>query len=646
MNKLRICTFLSSLFLLAGVSGANTVGELILAENGKATSVIVTPESIHPLQQIAIDDFVVAIQKASGATLPVVSEKSAPPASAKTTRLILGPSELTKKLGYPGDDLKLDDYRIHTVNNDLVILAKDLTNNDKVNNIWGNKPSEDTRMSQWALGHLLDRYVGVRWLWPGELGTYIPRKETIAIPHLDVRFRQPLVDREFNVIEDNPDNLRWLGYHHFGGHRENYVTAHSFNKNRANGNWWEEFLETRPDMLAQSPNGKPEQMGKINFFKICISNPDSADEIIRRWEAAGAPDFWDVSPNDGNGFCTCENCRALDKKYGHVEYTKDEIWNRPDHVSLTERYVWFWNQLLRRMQAINPNAKIGVFLYGAFREPPEFQKLTPGVFGFMVRDFNFDSWKAWTDAGVSEIGLRPNWLYMGASGPHLPFKDLGSYIEQARLHNMAVIKMDCFHEYWATQGPTYYLIGRLISRWDLNADDIIKEYCSAFEEAGPAIRSYLKFWEDYHNEVVYNIPAGGSMRVDPNGIYGRESVKHFGQIMHPLRGHWKTLPYVYNEAVMNRARDILETADQKATNEQTHKRIDFLRDGLRMVDLASAYMLAQKDKNGRAMKTGLKNLVEFGEAMKEKHGYWHGKDVFFLKYWGLIGEEYEMSSGQ
>ena len=29
---------------------------------------------------------------------------------------------------------------------------------------------------------VLEDYLGVRWLWPGDLGTYVPRRNTIVIP--------------------------------------------------------------------------------------------------------------------------------------------------------------------------------------------------------------------------------------------------------------------------------------------------------------------------------------------------------------------------------------------------------------------------------------------------------------------------------
>ena len=313
---------------------------------------------------------------------------------------------------------------------------------------------------------------------------------------------------------------------------------------------------------------------------------------------------------------------------------------------LTDRYVWFWNQLILKMRAKNPRAKIGVYLYSAYRNPPKKLRVEAGIVGEMVHGFDFSHWIAWQQAGVEEIGLRPNWLYMGACGPHLPLSVAGHYIEQARSHQMSIISMDCLHEYWATQGPYYYLIARLVSRPDLTTREIRAEYCDAFGDAADVIAEYLDFWEAYHRQVGYNVPAGGSVGIDPDGLYARVSQEHFGQIMHPLRGHWKTLSHIYMPQIMREAGQILDRASSLTADTLTRGRIDFLRDGLRMVELAAHYMTAQEAADDAGMRTDLGHLKRFGDNMREKHGYWHSKDIFFLMWWGLIGDEYAVSPGQ
>lgn len=627
------------LFLILVLNSCDSIEErqsLVLVENNFAKSCIVMPENTVELQRIAVNDFVRTVEQATEVSIPVLSEKDADSVSNDVVKIFIGPTQKTAELGLDGEDLSREEFRIKTIENGVVILARDLVPEENVPNIWNQQASENSRVTQWALGYLLDRYLGVRWIWPGDLGTHIPKTDNFTLPKMDVRVQQPLLRRCFNVISENDKNLLWLNYHHFAGQRKDYHFQHSFRKHSDNGDWWAMYHEAHPDYLAQNPAGKPELFrGKKGRYKLCVSNPDVAKTLIQGWKDAGAPDFWDVSPNDGNGFCTCDNCRALDLKYGQVTYTKQEIWNRPDHVGLTDRYVWFWNKLIKEMRQTNPSATIGVFIYGAFKIPPKTQCLAPGIVGEIVHGFDFEYWKSWTAAGVTELGLRPNWLYMGASAPHLPLSEFGTYMEKARENGMVLIDLDCFHEYWATQGPNYYLFARMVGRPDLNHTEVLEEYVSAFGEASQEIREYLDYWEKYHQKVMYNIPAGGSIWRDTEGIYGTVSKEKFVGLMGVLKGHWKTLPYVYTLQVRDRAKEILNLASAKVSDDIYLRRIDFLRDGLVGLEHAIAYMSADEAHQEVAIKSWMK----FNQEMVEKHGYWSSKDVFFVKYWGLYGKE-------
>lgn len=611
----------------------------MLVKNGKAKAVIIMPEEASELQREAIVDFVDKVRQASGATIDTLTEAEGLKKHG-VAKIVFGPSQLTKKLGVDDADLKDEEFRIIPQGEYLIILARDIIPEVVPGNIWRSKKAENSRVTQWALGYLLDRYVQVRWIWPGELGTYVPELESISLPDTVVSFQQPLVRRCFNVIEENKKNLLWLGYHQFSGERQDLHFQHSFKQGGDNGDWYAKYHETHPEYLAKNPEGKVPPPRKKAFYHLCISNPDVADLIVERWVDAGMPDYWDITPNDGNGFCTCDNCQELDLVYGGQRYSKEEIWKKPKNVSLTDRYVWFWNQIIEKMSALNPEVKVGVFLYSAYRNPPKKLKVSEGVIGEIVHGFDFKYWTEWQDVGVMEIGLRPNWLYMGASGPHMLLHKIGAYIEQARDNGMTLINMDCFHEYWATQGPTYYLITRLIARPDLNTEQVLDEYCEAFGAAAPKIRAYLNYWEDYSEKVAFNIPAGGSLTQDDNGLYAQISREQFGEVMHPLKGHWKIMPYIYNQEVLNPAYQILEEAQHLTTNESGLKRIDFLKDGLKMVERSSQYMLAKSDDEKRMY---MSDLERFGTEMSKKYGYWNSKDSFFIKYWGLYDKEMDSS---
>ncbi|MEM6687875.1 MAG: DUF4838 domain-containing protein [Planctomycetota bacterium] len=633
MSKIFFAIPFALAFLVATASRWASA-EHTLVKEGSANCVIIMPSSPSPQQRFAIDDFLRTLKKASGAEIPTVTPERVTEVPASHVKILIDQKLAHQTLGVLKHDLQDEEFFIRSRGDSIIIAARDLTNRHD---------DKQSLVTTWALSYLLDRHLGVRWLWPGDLGTVIPQAKTISVPKLNVRWQPKLVRRSFNINlipkakTGDDDALRlWAAHHQAAGERVNYRFAHSFRKGSMNGDWFGRFHEAKPEMLARGPDGKVGYpKGKPDRVKICISNPDVTDEILRLWRTAGRPDFWDVTPNDGNCFCCCDDCRALDEKFGGVTYTKDEVWRRPPHVNLTDRYVWFWNGLIRKMRVENAKAKIGVYFYSAYRDPPTQLRLEPGIIGEIVHGFDFELWKSWQAAGASEIGLRPNWWHMGANAPHLPLRTVGAYIEKARDSGMRWIAMDTLVEYWATQGAYYYLVARLIARPDLTTKDIIDEYCDSFKESSNAIREYLHFWESYHRTVAYNIPAGGSLSQDAKGLYEKVSRERFGSVVHPLRGHWQTLPWIYPPEVLDQANLKLTLARNLAGDEVTRRRIDFLIDGLGQLERTIAIVKTPKNDRGKLIKP----FKQATRVNQQKHGYWGLDGLWIMSHWGVFGKE-------
>ncbi|MEX0322707.1 MAG: DUF4838 domain-containing protein [Puniceicoccaceae bacterium] len=609
-------------FFSTGLKASHTLTPII--RGGQINCAVVLPENVTELQQIAADEFRSVIEQASGGSLLIATEGDS---TGSRIPIFVGPSKATIRMGYSGDDLKKEEFRIIVEKDAIILLAKDIPNK--------NRPDRQSMVTAWAFAYLMDRYMGVVKIWPGDLGTVVPKVKNLNLPHMDIRVQPKLFYRSFRNAYD-PDINLWNAFYQSAGFRESRAVLHSFRKGKNNGDWWGRFHEDKPEMLARGPDGKVGHApGRPHFCKICISNPEVTDEIIRLWKEAGAPDYWDITPNDGTRFCTCDGCRELDRKYGDVEYTREEIWMRPAHVNLTDRYVWFWNQLISRMRETNPNIKVGVYFYSAYRNPPKKLQLEPGIFGAMVPIMDTTNWDAWIEAGASEIGLRPNWYYMGACGPSLHLHTMGNYIEHARENGMVLINMDSLYGFWATQGIKYYLTARLAQRYDLSTDDVIEEYCSAFGNAASDIRKYVDYWEAYEDKVAWNIPAGGMSSVNPDGLYESYCRDKFGKVLHPLQGHWRALSGIYSPDVMNKARDILQTAMAKAKDPLTRKRIDYLKAGLDHVELCAALVDAPKSEK----QAFVRRVADFNKEMTREFGYWGSRELFMMQTFGILGKE-------
>ncbi|MFW6060591.1 MAG: DUF4838 domain-containing protein, partial [Phycisphaeraceae bacterium] len=436
--------------------------------------------------------------------------------------------------------------------------------------------------------YFLDRHMGVRWLWPGEAGTHVPRHETVAVPALDVRERptleqrvlwthlhrrrfddsQPLLLDAAQYEQLKAEHRAWERRHQLGS-QSRFDFGHAF------GQWWQQYRDEHADYFAVPPEGQSQPHPNANRVKLCVSNPAVVERVVREWREAGAPDNWNVCPNDGAGFCVCDDCRALDAP---AMQDPSAVWE--GRANLTGRYVHFWNALLAKMRPINPDVRLSAYAYSAYRDAPSTKReLAPGMVLGVVDSFEaYDSWRAWHDAGAS-LFLRPNWWHMGAVAPHLLLHEQGRFFQFAREHGMVGFKFDSLMGYWGTQGVQYYLIARLSARPDLGVDDVIEEYCAAFGDAAPQIRQYIEYWEDHAQRVAFSVPAGGAAPRREAGLYAR-LLEETGQEDTPLLAAWRLMGTLYDDAALAPAARLLDEAMTRADNPRARERVRFLQDGL------------------------------------------------------------------
>ena len=106
----------------------------------------------------------------------------------------IGDTKLSASLGLSGRDLPLEGYRIKTTGNVLLLMGSDVRSGS----------STALEGSRHAAVALLERHLGCRWLWPGELGEIVPRSATVRIPAMD----------EEDVPAIRQRTLRNYGYGH------------------------------------------------------------------------------------------------------------------------------------------------------------------------------------------------------------------------------------------------------------------------------------------------------------------------------------------------------------------------------------------------------------------------------------------------
>ena len=626
----------SVLLLMLFAADANVASNalpdgLVIVENGAAKSAIVLADPANAFSRLAAEELQEPIERASGAKLPIVSPDEAKMLPPQMVRLVLGPGPLTETLGIDARKLPPQAYRIKTAGNAIVLAGHDL-------GTYGpNKPisRQATPATLYAVSHLLDYELGVRWLWPGEVGTYVPTRRTIIIRTLDITAQPQPARRDFSVSlsksmgKENASRLpaktvqkmldetmRWWARHHLGGESP-LRFGHSF------AAWWSKYHDAHPDYFAHPPEGQ--KQGKPDRVKLCQGNPAVIEQILSEWKAAGMPDAWNICPNDSRGFCTCPRCRAMDGPE-LAAATPEEIWH--GDVDLSRRHLTFCNLVLRAMKAIRPNVMLCSYAYSSYRYLPENCPVEPGLALEFVGSYSQrDQWQRWADAGV-HLGLRPNWLHSGAIAPYLPLRQMGEFYHYACGHGMLIFHYDSLLGYWGTQGPNYYLLARLAGRPDLSVDQVIEEYASAFGPAAPAVRRYLEYWMRYTARVAMVVNAGGSVSGDGERLYEKICKEHDIPTS-ALVGSWRVLPYLYGDEVLKPAESVLDDAARLAAGDgRVAARIQFLRDGLQHLRLTRDEIeLAYRSKRPDAatqteLARRMAELHALRDALSPRHVVW------------------------
>ena len=173
-----------------------------------------------------------------------------------------------------------------------------------------------------------------------------------------------------------------------------------------------------------------------------------------------------------------------------------------EYVSLTDRMVWFWNEVAARVTARVPDARLAVYAYSCYKAPPLRETLHPSLaVGFVGFDYASDAarrqaradWDAWSRA-TGTLYWRPNLLLFARreGTPALYARKLGEDFAYVAKRSLKGTDFDSCAHHWATEGLNYYVLARLLWRPDADVDALVEDYCrSGFGKGWRQVREYF-----------------------------------------------------------------------------------------------------------------------------------------------------------
>jgi hypothetical protein len=534
--------------LLTATACATPSRAATLVEKGQPRAVIILPEKPSPVAEGAARVLRDHIRQMSGAELPIRREDQVTGSPSKDRVWVLvGEGKLTAKLGLTSNGLGPGGIVLVAKGDVLALFGTDA------------RTPADPSGTRYAVTTFLEDQLGVRYLWPGELGKVVPHRETIVVADFQHRFTPRLAQRRIRSMpyhdriqvgldrlgftKGDYERLRveaqrtraespdWFDWHRLGG-TLNLSAGHAF------GQLWAKYGKDHPEWFALQPDGSRDQSRNPDRARLCKSNPDLiaaiAKEKIEELNRNPALLGVSIGPNDGGrmSFCTCPKCEALDSPKGR----KVLLWDftsgsRRDfeHVSLTDRMVYFWNAIAERVAKVHPDKLLVVDAYSAYAAPPVERKLHPNLvvrfapLGYHDEDYRQESlrdWEGWSKA-AKRIYFRPNLMLAGRRDgmPLLYVHKFGKDFRYLADHGMIGTDFDSCCHHWATQGLNYYVVARLHWNPEQDVDALVDDYCQAgFGPAGKSVRRYLDRLEALMNEAAAR--KGKATAFSPEALAG------------------------------------------------------------------------------------------------------------------------------
>jgi len=236
----------------------------------------------------------------------------------------------------------------------------------------------------------LETHLGCRWLAGDEVGEQIPRRLRVRIP-TSTRVERPSMPVRTFFLRREPEMWWALRNRLNGFYTREFVESLGTGTRRSllylpadQGGihaWYrivpaQKYFDKHPEYFAMI-DGK-RTPGSLRSGQICTTNPDVirivADAARAYFEQDPAARVFSIAPNDGYGWCECESCRALDEQLGGARN-----WAARNQPIVTDRLLYFANQVAERALDGLPNRELFIFAYVNYVVPPQVVKPREGV---------------------------------------------------------------------------------------------------------------------------------------------------------------------------------------------------------------------------------------------------------------------------
>lgn len=468
---------MTGLLLWAGV-GASAVE---LVRDGRPVSAIVLPAEPLAKETLAAEELVEHVKVMSGAVVPVLAAEAVPEGLLPVFLGRAAEAGLDAASLAAGKNPSTFTVRVRPERVDIRGLSDEGT--------------------LFGVYELLEQ-VGFRWYMPGEFGRVVPEGRTVTVQEQMETQAPSIIWRKLQHLDNG---VPWARRARLGG-EERSTGRHGIPGLGRNA-----FAE-HPEWYSYDAS-----RGERRPRQDCLSNPEVLQRAIEgvRQEAAeqgGEAQYVGAASHDGGGYCECEKCKALDQ--GVYDPTADR-------ESMSDRYIWFFNQILEALEEEFPNLHIVHYTYGAHMMPPVIEmnpRIVPvfapitidrlrGMDNPMSPDRHLLRWliDEYTERGVREMYYRG--YYHNLACPQFPLSQLDQIENETRVFvekGITVMRVENIHTSWSSAFLDLYLAARMMWNAETDVAALLDEFYRLYY--GPAeapMRAYHEGLESAFRDTPY-----------------------------------------------------------------------------------------------------------------------------------------------
>ena len=356
-----------------------------LVKDGVPQFEVLVPQNASPTAAYAGNELTYLLEKCLGTKIAAVKAPS-----GKLPAIIIGDKELAKAAGLDLSKLDRDGFYIKTFNGNVLIIGND---DPKQRPTYGGRDAGE-HATLFATYEFLERFAGIRFYFPGELGTITPKLRDWSIPSIDISDRPDFPERFlyityaptkkykdiFRPQEYGNNKVKdMLRYRH---ETWNWVCSHGLGKL----GYPQRFGKEHPEYFAETFDGKT-TLGTRKELAYCYSR-GFKDEVIKdtlsflKGEKADvrgvrpytAPEkigwphelnlkvpVFDITPDDSYLSCKCPVCRKI-----YIDENGNE-----DRRKLSD-FMWnFYADVANAVKKAGVNGYVAAWSYNpTLTEPP------------------------------------------------------------------------------------------------------------------------------------------------------------------------------------------------------------------------------------------------------------------------------------